>query len=137
MSELTTTRSTHGSLRHSLFATVSITALLGYMGASSGAQAVFGDEQRPTVWIELGGQLEHTSGETGVVPPPFSSKQTSTDLAVVAGAQQLPPNASGFNGKISFEPDDSNWVLSASIRYGRSGVTKHLHHLSPSLPADR
>jgi hypothetical protein len=137
MSELTNTRSTHGSVRHSLFATASITALLGYMAASSGARAVPGDEQRPTVWIELGGQMEHTSGETGIFLPPFSSKQTSADLAVVAGAQQLPPSAAGFDGKISFEPGDSNWVLSASVRYGRSGVTKHLHHQSPTLPAYR
>jgi hypothetical protein len=32
----------------------------------------------------------------------------------------LPGDSFGWNGKLSFQPDGSDWVFSASIRYGRS-----------------
>ena len=42
-----------------------------------------------------------------------------------------PPRFSvGGEGKISFEPTDTDWVFSAAIWYGRSNDSKHLHQQS-------
>ena len=43
-------------------------------------------------------------------------------------AQKLPSHSFGENGKITFEPTGSNWLVSASIRYGRASAMRHLHY---------
>ena len=56
MSELINTQNTRGEFRWQLLTTVSVLAFSGVLYAGDAAQA--GDADRPTVWIELGGQLE-------------------------------------------------------------------------------
>lgn len=136
MSELIKTQRRNENFRRTLLANVSVLALLGYLGVSTGAQAS-ADGDHPIIWVELGGQFERSTGEAAIFSPPFFSQAKPADLAVLTGAQQLPPFTTGFEGKISFTPEDSNWIFSGAIRFGRSGTVQHLHHQSAGFPAYR
>jgi len=70
------------------------------------------------------------SGLTGPAP---AGTQTMTQLMVASGfpspeAYEKSPNA-GFDwqGKLALEVPNSDWVLTAGIRYGRSGRSKFVH----------
>ncbi len=41
-----------------------------------------------------------------------------------------------WEGKLSIRPADSDWVLKAGVRYGRSSVSKHLHQSLPPQTKD-
>ena len=43
-------------------------------------------------------------------------------------AQNPPPFSFGEDGKITYQPEDSDWVFSAAVRYGRSSTFKHVDH---------
>ncbi len=133
MSELINTQRRNENFRRDLLTNVSVLALLGYLGASTCAQASV-DEERPIVWIQLGGQTEGVSGAQEFFSPPFFDKASSTDLAVLDGAQREPLFSHGFDGKITFQPENSDWMFSAAIRYGRSSSTRNLHHQTPGMP---
>jgi len=66
MSELVTTRP-HTDTRLRLLATVSALSLLTVAASQAKAE----DADRPTVWIELGGQLEHLANAQDDFVPPF------------------------------------------------------------------
>lgn len=125
MSELTPTWPRVDS-RLQLLATVSALSLLTV--AASQAQAE--DTDRPTVWIELGGQLEHISRSEDRFSPPFAVRtprpafETTSPLSLL----RAPRYGVGSEGKLSFEPAGSNWVFAAAIRYGRSNGKKHFHN---------
>lgn len=132
MSELVT-RATRADTRLQLFGTVSALALL--IAVSTKARAE--DAARPTVWIELGGQLDSMeSGQQQFAPPfilatPRPAPETVSPLSV----GHAPRRSFGGEGKISFEPEDTNWVFSAAVRFGRSNAHKHLHQQSyPTQP---
>ena len=135
MSELINTRNRETSIRRQLFATVSALALLASVCAICEAQAADNDEDHPVIWIELGGQFERGSDASELFTPPFFSKASVADLTVLTDSQRSPPYNTGFDGKISFEPEDSNWVFAGAIRFGRSGTIKHLHHQTAGLPS--
>jgi len=116
MSELITTRR-HADLRWQLLATVSALTLTAYVSSTAAAKAE--DAGRPTVWIELGAQLEHLSG----VDKPFAAgfyDRLDPSFTSPAEFQNALPLAIGPEGKITVEPGNS-WVFSADIRYGRAG----------------
>jgi hypothetical protein len=146
MSELMNLSVPSVGYRRSLFATVSGLALLV---AISHPDRVNAEEKTdPSVWIELGGQLEHVSRiqDTFVAPfftnpmPlgafPFGFRRwpgTLTDPLTGAfdrsqplEAQSPPQNNFGGEGRISFAPKDWNWTFSASVRYGRSNGSKRV-----------
>jgi iron complex outermembrane receptor protein len=119
------------------------------------------DNGKPPLWIELGGQLEHISGQGASFVPAFFSnfmnptpatRSCSTayygvNLCTVSvpgpsilqekttplEAQQPPLFSAGEEVKISFQPEDSDWVLSASVRYGRSGNKLDVHHQTTKI----
>lgn len=85
---------------------------------------------KPSVWIELGGQLERVDGREDAYLPPFTTQSPTPGpyLAIPPSeAQKSSIYSYGAEGKISFRPDGSRWDFSASIRYGRSGNKKHTH----------
>ena len=90
------------------------------------------DGRKPELWVELGGQAEHIAGQGEVFTPGFMS--VYPDSAVVwkgttPTEAQKPPNFSyGEEAKVSYEPDDSDWIVSAALRYGRSGDYKEIDH---------
>lgn len=135
MSELIETRNNTKAFRWSLLASVSAAALIA---TSCGAIASDGDADRPTVWIELGGQLERLNGQGKDFWAPFLAANADTTVFNPVSPTQA-ANAPGYSyggeGKVSFEPQNSDWVFSASVLYGRSGNNRVLHNQTfPLIP---
>jgi iron complex outermembrane recepter protein len=131
MSELMIARNGKRDLRWQLLTTVSALALLATVYGSNEAKATDQDADRPTVWIELGGELEHVSGQGDSFAPGFlEANPNSPVLRPVSPLQAQNPIPFSFaeDGKISFQPKDSDWVFSVAVNYGRSSNSKHVDH---------
>jgi len=130
MSELINTSNGRKDFRWQLLATVSAVTLLAAMQAQDASAA---ESDPPTVWIELGGQLERVdAGEAQFVPPfivatPRPMPETISPLSV----GHAPRFSIGGEGKISLVPNGTDWVFSVAIRYGRSNASQHLRQQSP------
>jgi len=125
------TMNTPPTIRWQLLSTVSALALLTSAYAAGEAEAAGNDADRPLIWIELGGQMENISGQGEVFAPAFlAANPNSSVLGPVTPLQaQRPPKFSfGEEGRISFQPEGSDWIFSAAIRYGRSGNFRHVDH---------
>ncbi len=112
------------TIRLHLLSTVSATALIISIAPSLAS----GDADRPTVWIELGGQLERTTLSQAIFTPPFFGDASPSVVAPMTDAQMWPRYSIGGEGKLTFAPQGSTWSFSASVRYGRSNANRHLHH---------
>lgn len=118
MSELANTKNS-ATVRHQLLATASALALLPFVCGANEAKAE--DASRPTVWLELGGQLERA--DLGNVPfaPSYLDQQAQVFSPVSPiDAQRTARYTTGAEGKVSFQPEGSEWVVGASLRYSRS-----------------
>jgi hypothetical protein len=134
MSELMNQSTNGGSFRPQLLTTVSLFALLSSIYLADDAKAADDTNDRPTVWIELGGQLERQTGLGAAFAPPFiaANPDSAAFKPVSLVEAQNPPNFSfGGDGRISFQPEDSRWVFSAAIRYGRSNSSKRTTQSTP------
>ena len=100
-------------IRAQLLATASAIALLGYT-----AQAVARSDE-PLVWIELGGQLSRVDVGQEAFSPPIMDDRPSI-FAPVSSHEKLPHQSVDETAKLSFRPTESDWVFSASARYGRA-----------------
>src|SRR5580692_473637 len=128
MSELINTQQTRTVLRWQLLSTVSSLALLASVCCMQAASAE--DADRPTIWIELGADLDRLdSGQKAFAPAFIANNPGSTafDPVSPANAQKLPLFSFGDDSKLSFQPEDSNWVFSASVRYGRANANRFVH----------
>jgi len=131
MSELIHTNDNHATIRWKLLTSASALALTAYVVTAGAANA--DDAARPTIWIELGGQMEQLQGLNAPFLAPFMSVTPTPDIykgISFTGTQKPPLFAFGADGKISFQPENSDWVFSAAVRYGRSHSKRHLHHQS-------
>jgi iron complex outermembrane recepter protein len=129
MSEFIDTRAERG-FRWQLLTTVSALALLASVSVRD-SKAADQDTDRPTIWIELGGQLEHVSGQGENFPVGFlAANPDSPVLKPVSPlqAQNPPPFEFSEEGKVSFQPESSNWVFSIAANIGRSSNFKHVDH---------
>lgn len=126
MSEFMNTRQTGTNIRWKLLTTVSAVALLGSVYGAGSAQAADNDAERPQIWIELGGQWNRLDDGQEIFAPALMAARPS----VFEPSQKFerPPlyNLDEY-GKISFQPDGSNWLLSASIHFGRSASNRDVH----------
>ncbi|HEV2560937.1 MAG TPA: hypothetical protein VGT78_02240 [Rhizomicrobium sp.] len=111
--------------RHKLLATVSATTLLGLVYSTAVNAGT--DADRPTVWIELNGNLDRVSSPQDPYLPPFDAVGVQNGLLSVGSLQTPPRYSVGAGGSISFQPEGSDWIFSASIQYGRSNSNKHKH----------
>ncbi len=127
MSELITTQPPP-DFRWKLLSTVSALALLTSVAIAEDVQAREGDG--PTVWVEIGTQLERIDGAQSPFIAPFLL-QTPVPGAFTPvspiDAQRPPRYSIGGEGRILITPQDSDWVVSAAVRYGRSNGKKHIH----------
>jgi hypothetical protein len=133
MSELIQARR-HTAVRKQFLATASALALVAYIAAIDAAKA---EDARPTVWVELGGQLELLQGTTSPFTAPFMSVTPTPEPyqhVNLIDTQHPSNHAFGLEGRISFQPEESDWVFSAAIRYGRSHTKRHLHHQTAVPP---
>ena len=125
MSELINTRQTRNSFRWHLLSTVSSLTLFAAICIPLDAKA--DDADRPTVWIELGPDLDRVDGGQQAFAPGFvvnNPNSTAFDPISPAQAQKPARFSFGGEGKISFQPEDSNWIFSAGVRYGRANSTR-------------
>ena len=135
MSELINKKNGRNDLHWKLLTSVSALALIAsvYMAPDAKAED---DTDRPTVWIELGGQLSRLEdGQEAFAPPLMNGRP-----AMFASSQKFEkPPAYGLDafGAISFQPDNSNWVFSASVRYGRSAADRHVIQQTTPQPFEK
>src|SRR6185437_9162888 len=110
--------------RWNLLATVCVAALLANGAAMAGNAD---DADHPTVWIELGGQLERMDSTQARFDTPFEHLDSTAYQPISPlDAQHTPRYAIGGEGKISFDAGH-DWVFSAAVRYGRSNGNRHTH----------
>lgn len=129
MSELINCNKPGAQFHRQLLATVSSLALAAI--TAQGAAAQDQDDNHPTVWIELGAQLERIDTAQSPFAPPFATAQPNSDLYKAVppiGSQRPPRYAIGGEGKITFTPEHSDWVFSAGVRYGRAISKRSLQH---------
>jgi len=122
MSELMNTRMGYC---HSLLVSVSVLALSCGAGVVPGHAA--DDADRPSVWIELGGQLQRMADQPEAFAPSFVANVTQPNLLSALTAQQAPQYSIGAEGRVKVQPHGSDWVFSASVLYGRSVAHNHGH----------
>ena len=134
MSELIQKNDSRATIRWKLLTGASALALTGYIASVGAASA--DDTSRPLVWIELGGQAEQVDGMSNPFTAPFMTAITpAPDVYKGIGFvsnQQEPRFAFGEEAKITFQPENSDWLFSAGIRYGRSHANRHRHNQAPA-----
>jgi hypothetical protein len=118
-----------GNCRRQLLTTVSTLALLA--GVYGTADAADSDADKPSVWIELGGQMQSMKEGQEPFTPPFLPSIPADIFTSRPELQKLPGYSNGLEGKISFEPQGSDWILFASLQFGRSNSSKHAHEQPP------
>jgi hypothetical protein len=121
MSELISARDNRTNFRRQLLTTASALALLGSMYAAGEARAADSGDSRPTLWIELGGQLSRSDDAQEPFTQDFPNSPPRPSIFSPSPKFEKPPLYSiDETGQISFEPSGTNWVFSASVDYGRS-----------------
>lgn len=137
MSELMNARREQPEIRWQLLATVSASALIAAVYTADVAAAR--EDDTPTVWIELGGQLERISNGQEPFVPPFILKTPRPPAETVSPLdfERGPRYSKGLEGKLLFSPRDSDWSFSAAVRYGRSNNQKHVHQQSYPEPFEK
>src|SRR6185437_837231 len=114
MSELTINR--RRNFQFQLLTTVSSLALIGIALNASQTQASEDGDRHPTVWIELGGQLSSLSDNQETFSPLLMDGRPAQFSP--SARFELPPRFSiEEGGSISIEPNASDWVFKASVRY--------------------
>lgn len=131
MSELINANCQGPSLRGTLLASVCGLALFASIGLPLEAKAE--DAGRPTIWIELGSQIERLGSGQEVLDPTFLPQFDHLHLDPVLPIQRPARYAMGGEIKITLEPRGTDWAFSASIRYGRSNGHKVSYQQLPAL----
>lgn len=121
MSELIQRNDNRATIRWKLLTGASAMALTAYVYSAGIARAE--DAGQPEFWIELGGEFSQLQDAQETFNPPIMDGRPS--IFYPSQKFEKPPGY-GFDeyGALAFRPDDSNWVFSASIRYGRSGARR-------------
>jgi len=129
MSELINTNDNRATIRWKLLTGVSALALTVYI--SSAAKA---EDSRPLIWLDLAGQVEQIEGLSAPFTADFmaATPDPGSYSKSIFSSNQRPPRFSfGFDGSLSFQPEDSDWVFSAGIQYGRAHTNRHEHDQGP------
>jgi len=113
--------------RWQLLAGVSVLTLMGSVAAMGAGAAEESD--RPTVWIELGGQLTHLENNQDIYSPSFTAL-TPSNFSPPQKNEKPPSFGWGESAALRFQPKGSDWTFSASMRYGRSSNQKHVRQQS-------
>lgn len=131
MSELIQQNRSTVTVRWKLLTGASVLALAAYAAATGAAAAQ--DQDRSTVWIELGGQMSKLGGGSEPYAPDFASARPS-NFSPSGKFEKSPIYSIEEVGKLSLKPGGFDWVLSAAVRYGRSSVHRYVHEQSPFAP---
>jgi len=112
-------------LRRRLLATASAFALLG--SAIDAAKASDLESDHPIVWLELGGQFDSLEDPQQKLDPPFFAKVSDAGFTSPLSLEKAPNTGMEESARISFTPENSDWIFSASFRFGRSGSKAYKH----------
>jgi iron complex outermembrane recepter protein len=82
---------------------------------------------RPQIWLTLGGDFARLNDDWQKFDPPFVSTLPA-GLTSPLKAEDGPPTSLDWEGKLSYQPKDSDWVLKAGIRYGKSVNNSQMHN---------
>ena len=133
MSELIQKNDNRATIRWKLLTGVSALALTAYVSSASVARAE--DSTQPQIWIELGGQFSRLDDGQETFSPTFPNSPARPSIFSPSQKFEKPPlDSIDETGKISFEPDESDWVFSAAVRYGRSTKNRHVHQQTYPKP---
>ncbi|HEY5237951.1 MAG TPA: hypothetical protein VIJ62_06170 [Rhizomicrobium sp.] len=122
MSESIDNCNSRNNYRWQLLTTVSALTLIGNVYATRQAKADE-DADRPVFWVELGGQLEQQTGQGDPYLPSFVVNNPDSPAYKPISpfdVVKAPLFSNGGDAKLTFEPSHTDWVFSASVRYGRS-----------------
>jgi hypothetical protein len=131
MSELIT-KNPRPDTRLQLLASVSAVSLLIVAASPACAE----ETDRPTVWIELGGQFSRIEDGQEVFAPEVMDGRPSI-FAPSQKFEKQPGSAFEETGAISIQPEKSGWVYSAAVRYGRAKSTKHVQQQTSAQPFEK
>jgi iron complex outermembrane receptor protein len=87
------------------------------------------DGKKPSVWLELGGDALQEIGTGAPFTPAFvAANPNSAVLKPVSpiGAQRHLPFIFEESARVSFQPEDSDWVFAVAARIGRSQNFTHI-----------
>jgi iron complex outermembrane receptor protein len=90
------------------------------------------DNSKPPLWLELGGQFALLDNSQQSFSPSFVSTVTEPSQLKALNEQRPPVDALDEDAKLSYQPDGSDWVFSAAVRYGRSAANRHIHAQTPN-----
>jgi iron complex outermembrane recepter protein len=124
-----TTITNSSNIRGKLLATVSVLALS--VPVCSIGSAMASDADRPVIWIDLGAQFEKIRGFGDPLDTPFTPELITDGFMSPLKAQRALSQSFGEEGAISFQPENSDWIFSASIRYGRASGGTNRHEQTP------
>lgn len=119
---------------------VSLLALMLAVAGSEVAEAQDNDVDHPTVWLELGGQMERQTGQSSAFVPRFVANNPDSPAFgnnFITSSQNAMPFTNGAQGSLTFEPKGSDWQFSAAVRYGRASGERHASHPDPNLKHDK
>jgi iron complex outermembrane receptor protein len=131
MSELMNARM-HVGVRRGLLTTVSAIALMAIVGAEK-ARAADADADRPSLWIELGGQFDQLNAGASawvppVTPPPFPPVTSLPFGHPLPGSVRSAPSIGwDTTARVTFQPENSDWIFTAAASYGRSAKKASSH----------
>jgi len=91
--------------------------------------------KRPTIWITVGGSFSQLQDDWQQYNPPFASIMPD-GLPNPVSAEKAPSGSFDWEGNVSIQPEDSDWVFKAGVRYGRSSRNKHIHKSLPAATAN-
>ena len=99
------------------------------------------DKRKPTLWIEFGGDVAaQTGGGEPYVPPFLADNLNSTAFRPTLPQRIQGPQTYTYDKEatLTFEPEGTDWQLSASIRYGRAARFRNVTEEGPGerLPFD-
>ncbi len=119
MNELCNTTNAAARIRKTLLTTASAFVLAAY-----GENVQAADNGRPTVWIEGGWHFESVTGKGEPFVPLLDPATRNAGLTSLVSLENALGRTYGAEGGISFQPNGSDWVFTASARYGRTQTTR-------------
>lgn len=124
MNELIQRTDNSATIRWKLLTGASVLALTAHAWCATPAKAE--DASRPLIWIEAGGQLSRLENAQDMFSAPLMTARP--DIFSPSENFEYPSRFSiDREASIAFQPEDSDWIFSASVRYGRSASRRSVH----------
>jgi iron complex outermembrane receptor protein len=108
-------------IRRRLLGTASAIALLVLISE----QTIAGDASKPQLWIAIGGGFDQMDNAQAAFDRPFAAPPRSFQDFTVTSLEKPSQSALNLDGKITFQPEDTDWMVSAEVRFGRSSRGQH------------